>query len=229
MFARSDLSYEAIDLPDRLNFGDDEMTDRSIAFLSQLRQRHSVRDFSDRAVPQEVIENAIRAAASAPSGANHQPWHFVAVRNAEIKHKIRHAAEEEERKFYTESASDEWLNALAPLGTDSTKTHLTQAAWLIIVFAQRWGEFDDGSRYKNYYVQESVGIATGFLLTTLHHVGVATLTHTPNPMGFLRNLLKRPTSEKAVMIIAVGHAAQNAKIPKVSTIKKPFQEIATII
>jgi nitroreductase len=175
-----------------------------------------------------VIEQCIRTAGTAPSGANHQPWHFVAISEREFKHRIRQAAEQEERKFYDGGAGEEWLKALEPIGTNFDKPHLDIAPWLIVIFGQRWGEFDDGTRFKNYYVPESVGIATGFLIAALHHAGLTALTHTPNPMKFLNTLLQRPSSEKPVMILAVGHPADDATVPAVAKIKKPLEEILTV-
>ncbi len=228
MFSRDNLEYRAIDLPHRAEMSDDQMQAAARAFYDRMKTRCSVRDFSPRPVPRAVIEDCIRTAGSAPSGANHQPWHFAAVGNRELKHRIRLAAEEEERRFYQGAAGDEWLKALEPIGTNDQKPHLDIAPWLIVVFAQRWGQFDDGTRFKNYYVPESVGIATGFLLTALHHAGLVSLTHTPNPMKFLNELLGRPASEKPVMIIAVGHPAADATVPAVSRIKKPLGEILTV-
>lgn len=228
MFAREHIEYEALDLPDRMDLSDAEMLASAKAFYDKMKTRHTVRDFSDRPVSRDVIEACIRAAGSAPSGANHQPWHFVAISNPEIKHQIRLAAEEEEKKFYDGGASDEWIKALEPIGTSADKPHLDIAPWLIVIFAQRWGHFDDGTRFKNYYVPESTGIATGFLLTALHHAGLVSLTHTPNPMKFLTDLLGRPESEKPIMILAVGHPSEDAKVPKVAKIKKPLDEILTV-
>lgn len=227
MFARDDMNYEAVALPDRMNLSDDEMQDAAAAFYDKMKRRHSVRDFTNRDVPKAVIEQCIQAAGTAPSGANHQPWHFIAISNPAVKHEIRLAAEEEERQFYAGGGGDEWIKALEPIGTTAEKPHLDIAPWLIIVFAQRWGEFDDGTRYKNYYVPESVGIATGVLLTALHHSGLVTLTHTPNPMRFLNDKFERSQSEKPVMIIAVGHPAEDATVPSVAKIKKPLNEILT--
>jgi len=204
------------------------MMDAAKDFYEKMRQRHSVRDFSDKPVPREVIQSCIQTAGSAPSGANHQPWHFVAIQDTSKKRQIRIAAEEEERAFYDGGASDEWIRALEPIGTGPEKPHLEIAPWLIVIFAQRYGEFDDGTRYKNYYVNESVGIATGFLLAALHHAGLAALTHTPNPMKFLNALLDRPNSEKPVMIIPVGFPADNATVPSVAKIKKPLDEILSV-
>jgi nitroreductase len=228
VFAKDRITYSALPLPDRLDWSDDEMSRAARAFHDTMRRRHTVRDFTERPVPRAVIEDCIRTAGSAPSGANHQPWHFVALANAADKHRIRLAAEEEERAFYAGGGGDEWIRALEPIGTTAEKPHLDIAPWLIVVFAQRWGEWDDGTRYKNYYVPESVGIATGFLLAALHHAGLVSLTHTPNPMRFLNAMLDRPSSEKPVMIIATGHAAADATVPAVAKIKKPLQQILTV-
>lgn len=216
------------DTLDRAKVTDADALDRAEAFRAEIATRRTVRDYDPAPVPQEVIEACIAAAGTAPSGANQQPWHFVAVRDPETKRQIREAAEAEERKFYEGGAGDEWLEALAPIGTDADKPHLEDAAWLIVVFAQRWGTKRDGTKQKHYYVPESVGIATGMLLTALHIAGLVTLTHTPNPMGFLRDLLGRPDNEKATMIIAAGHPAQNATVPKMAKIKKPLSEILTV-
>ncbi|MCB1365045.1 MAG: nitroreductase family protein [Rhodobacteraceae bacterium] len=228
MFAREKLDYSAIPLPDRADMDDAQMQAEAQAFLARMRTRHSVRDYTGRPVDRAVIEACIRAAGTAPSGANHQPWHFAAIAEPGLKARIRAEAEEEERRFYAGGAGDEWIKALEPIGTNAEKPHLTIAPWLIVVFAQRWGEFDDGTRYKNYYVPESVGIATGFLLAALHHAGLCTLTHTPNPMKFLNGALGRPASEKPTMIIAVGHPAADATVPSAAKIKKPFEVISSV-
>lgn len=228
MFSKDHIKYEAVNLPDRSDFSDVQMLDEAKAFYDRMKRRHTVRDFSDRPVPREVIEECVRTAGTAPSGANHQPWHFVAISEPAFKHRIRLAAEEEERRFYAGGAGDEWLKALEPIGTDDSKPHLDIAPWLIVVFAQRWGYFDDGTRFKNYYVPESTGIASGFLLAALHHAGLVALTHTPNPMRFLNGMLGRPESEKPIMIVAVGHPAENAEVPKVAKMKKPLEEILTV-
>ncbi|WBU61652.1 nitroreductase family protein [Paracoccus albus] len=228
MFAREHIEYEAIDLPDRIDLSDEEMQSAARAFYEKMKARHTVRDFSDRPVARAVIEDCVRTAGTAPSGANHQPWHFVAIADPAFKKRIRDAAEEEERRFYEGGAGDEWLKALEPIGTNDSKPHLEDAPWLIVIFAQRWGYFDDGERFKNYYVPESTGIATGFLLAALHHAGLVALTHTPNPMKFLNEMLGRPDHEKAIMIVAVGHPRDDAKVPKVAKIKKPLNEILTV-
>ena len=228
MVSRSTLSYEAIPLPDRTSLSESEMMIAAQAYYKKMLGRHSVRDFSDKAVPREIIETCIKTAGTAPSGANHQPWHFVAIQDADKKRQIRLAAEEEERAFYAGGGGDEWIKALEPIGTGPEKPHLEIAPWLIVIFAQRYGEFDDGTRYKNYYVNESVGIATGFLLSALHQAGLVSLTHTPNPMKFLNGLLDRPSSEKPVMIIPVGFPSDDATVPAVAKIKKPLSKILSI-
>lgn len=228
MFAKDGIKFQSIDLPDRSNLSPEQMWIRAEAFRETMIKRHTVRDFSDQPIDEKIIRSCVQTAGTAPSGANHQPWHFVAVSNVDHKHRIRLAAEEEERKFYAGGAGDEWLQALEPMGTNPQKPHLEIAPWLIIVFAQRWGEFDDGTRYKNYYVPESVGIATGFLLTAIHQAGLVALTHTPNPMRFLNSLLERPKSEKPVMIIAVGEPSEKATIPAAAKIKKPLDEILSV-
>lgn len=220
--------YTAIPLPDRLDYSDAEMLQRSADFLQHMKKRHTIRDFRPKPVAREVIENCIATAGTAPSGANQQPWHFVAVSNPAIKAQIRQAAEEEEEKFYSGGGGDAWLKALEPIGTHADKPHLDIAPWLIVIFAQRWGQNADGSKRKHYYVPESVGIATGLLITALHNAGLCTLTHTPNPMAFLNGIFERPASEKPVMIVAVGHASSDATVPAVAKNKKPLDEILTI-
>lgn len=229
MLSREQLAYKALPLPPRQAMTDADIQQAALAYYHTMKQRHTVRDFTDREVPEEVIQNCVRTAGSAPSGANHQPWHFVAIRNPAVKHKIRLAAEAEEEKFYAGGGGDEWIKALKPIGTNADKPHLDIAPWLIVIFAQRYGVFDDGSRFKNYYVADSVGIATGFLISALHHAGLYSLTHTPNPMRFLNQLLHRPNHEKAVMILAVGHASKHATVPNVAKIKKPLEEILSVI
>ncbi|QDC09063.1 nitroreductase family protein [Oceanicola sp. D3] len=229
MFSKDQLDFEPIPLPDRADLSDAESLAAARAFLASMEQRHTVRDFSPRPVDRAVIEAAIATAGRAPSGANHQPWHFAAIKGPKAKAAIRAAAEKEEEAFYAGGGGDEWLKALEPMGTDPAKPHLEVAPWLIVIFAQRWGEFSDGTRYKNYYVPESVGIATGFLIAALHHAGLVALTHTPNPMKFLNELLGRPASEKPVMILAVGHPAEDATVPKAAKIKKPLSDIMSVI
>jgi nitroreductase len=203
---------------------DAELEARARAMREELQRRRTVREFSDRPVPRAVIEEAIRAAGTAPNGANRQPWHFVAVADPAIKARIRAGAEAEEREFYR-SAPREWLEALAPLGTDESKPFLDIAPWVIAVFAERWGVDAKGNRMSNYYVQESVGIACGLLLATLHHAGLVTLTHTPSPMGFLGELLGRPPRDKPMMLVVTGHPAADARVPAIT--RKPLDEIAT--
>lgn len=223
------MTYRPLPLPDRFGFSDAEMRARGQAHLAHMRRRHTVRDFSTRDVPQAVIETAVAAAGTAPSGANHQPWHFAAIRDPALKARVRAAAEEEEAAFYDGGAGAEWLRALEPIGTDASKPHLTTAPWLIAVFAQRYGVTDSGERFKNYYVPESVGIATGFLISALHEAGLVSLTHTPNPMKFLTAMCGRPEQEKPVMILAVGHPARDATVPAAAKEKKPLPEILTVL
>ena len=210
---------------DRLN--EDEAIARARAMRDRLKQRRTCRYFSDEPVPREVIEAAIEAAGTAPNGANHQPWHFAVVSSPDRKAAIRAAAEEEERSFYAGKASEEWLAALAPLGTDADKAFLETAPWLIVVFAQRKGGIEEDGKTQNYYVNESVGIACGMLIATLHEAGLATLTHTPSPMGFLRELCGRPEHEKPVMVLVVGHPAEGASVPAHALKKKPLSRIAS--
>lgn len=219
--------YTPLALPHRRDLTPEEMQTEAGAFLDLMRQRHSVRDYSDRPVAREVIEQCVAAAGTAPSGANQQPWHFVAIQDPAMKAKIRAAAEEEEERFYAGGGGDEWLRALEPIGTGSEKPHLDIAPWLIVIFAQRWGE-RDGQKIKHYYVPESVGIATGMLITALHQAGLSCLTHTPNPMRFLNALCDRPDNEKPVMILAVGHPAQDATVPAAAKEKKPLDQILTV-
>jgi nitroreductase len=205
----------------------DEMKKRAAAFREEMQRRRTVRYFSSRPVPREIIEDCLLAASSAPSGANLQPWHFVVISDPIIKRQIREAAEKEEREFYHGRAPQEWLEALAPLGTDEHKPYLEIAPYLIVVFAQSYGLLPDGRKVKNYYVTESVGIAAGMLITAIHHAGLVSLTHTPNPMGFLNQALGRPENERPIMILVVGYPAEDAVVPEIG--KKPLQEIATFI
>jgi iodotyrosine deiodinase len=223
MYRKGEVSYQPLPLPDRLDVPDAQAA--ADAFLAHMRKRHSVRQFATTPVSASVIATCIATAGTAPSGANHQPWHFVAISNADMKAAIRAGAEEEERAFYSGGAGDEWLAALEPIGTGAHKPHLTDAPWLIVIFAQRYGMTDDGTRYKNYYVPESVGIATGILITALHNAGLACLEHTPNPMKFLNELCARPAHEKPVMILPVGYPAENATVPAVAKRKKPLGQI----
>ncbi len=227
MYRKGEVSYQPLPLPDRVQLEPAESLAAAEQFLAYMRKRHSVRDFSTRPVPEAVIAACIAAAGTAPSGANHQPWHFVAISDPAMKARIRDGAEEEERAFYQGGAGDEWLAALEPIGTGVSKPHLTDAPWLIVVFAQRYGRTDDGTRYKNYYVPESVGIATGMLITAIHHAGLVCLEHTPNPMKFLGPLCGRPEHEKPVMILPVGYPAETATVPAVAKRKKPLDQILT--
>lgn len=210
-------------LPD---YGAREMIERSRRFYEAVGKRRTCRYFSDEAVPREVIENALLAAGTAPSGANHQPWHFSVIGSPEAKAKIRAAAEKEERAFYAGKAGKEWLEALAPLGTDEDKPYLETAPWSIVLFGQRRGGVFPGDDRRNYYVTESIGIAAGILLLALHDAGLATLTHTPNPMGFLNRLCGRPANEKPVMVVVTGKPAEGATVPVHATIKKPLDRIS---
>src|SRR4029453_8612489 len=204
-----------------------ELLRRAQEFYEVMRQRRTIRDFSDRPVSREVIEYCIRAAGTAPSGANLQPWHFVAVSDPMIKHQIRVAAEKEEKKFYEHRAPKAWLEALAPLGTDSNKPFLEIAPWLIAVFAQPFRILPDGTRSPTHYAIESVGIATGMLVTAVHSCGLVSLTHTPSPMGFLNRILKRPSYEKPFILLVVGHPAENALVPEIG--RKPLDEISSFV
>lgn len=205
----------------------EEMERRAVAFYEDVRRRRTVREFSDRPVPREIIEHCLLAAGTAPNGANRQPWHFAVVTNPGLKREIRVAAEKEEHEFYTSRAPQDWLDALAPLGTDEHKPFLETAPYVIAVFAQRYKVLPGGSQAKNYYVTESVGIATGILITALHHAGLVSLTHTPSPMNFLNTLLERPSNERPFLLLVVGYPAENATVPAIT--KKPLDEIATFI
>ncbi len=205
----------------------EEMVRRSAAFRAEMQQRRTVRHFSDRPVPREVIEHCLAAATLAPSGANRQPWHFVAVSDPDVKRKIREAAEAEEREFYRHRAPKEWLEALAPLGTDEHKPFLETAPCLIVIFEQRYGLLPDGRSFKHYYANESVGIATGILITAIHHAGLVSLTHTPNPMDFLNDLLDRPDNERPFLILVVGYPADEAVVPDIR--RKTLEEVSTFI
>ena len=208
-------------------FTGEDMQSRSETFLNEMSKRRSIRTFSDRSVPIEIIYNCIQTAASAPSGANKQPWQFVVVKDPAVKAKIRQAAELEEKDFYRHRATKEWLEDLNQFGTDWHKPFLDIAPYLIVVFKQAYDIKDDGSQRKNYYVNESVGIASGFLLAALHHAGLATLTHTPSPMNFLGEILNRAPNEKAFLLIPVGYPAADTTVPEL--IKKPLEEVSTIV
>lgn len=229
MSASEPVEYTPIPLPDfeELPLGD--MRRQAALFYETIRKRHTVRDFSARPVPRDIIETCIRAAGTAPSGANHQPWHFSAVADPEIKRRIRLGAEEEETAFYSGRAGRDWLEALAPLGTDADKSFLEVAPWLVCVFGSRSSRSADGKLRKNYYVPESVSIAAGFLLAALHHAGLATLTHTPNPMGFLNTICGRPPTDKPYLLLVIGYPGERATIPAHALKKKSLGEIATFL
>lgn len=222
------MTYRPLTLPHRVQLPPAQSLQAAQAFRDYMRRRHSVRDFSDATVDRAVIEACIEAAGSAPSGANQQPWHFAAINDPAMKARIRAAAEDEERAFYAGGGGDEWLAALEPVGTGPDKPHLTIAPWLIVVFAQRYGLGADGQRHKHYYVPESVGIACGMLIAAIHHAGLVTLEHTPNPMKFLNALCGRPDNEKPVMILPVGLPAADATVPAAAKIKKPLAEIMSV-
>ncbi len=205
----------------------EEMKQRTADFRKDMQRRRTIRHFSDRPVPREIIEECLLTAGSAPSGANLQPWHFVVVSDPKVKHEIRVAAEQEEDEFYNRRAPQEWLDALSVIGTDEHKPFLETAPYLIVIFGRNQSQLPDGRRIKNYYVNESVGIATGFLITAVHNAGLASLTHTPSPMGFLNNILHVPPDEKPFLILVVGYPAEDAQVPEIS--KKPLEEIATFV
>jgi nitroreductase len=205
----------------------DEMLPRAQAFRELMQRRRTVRDYADTPVPRAVIAEAVRTAALAPSGANQQPWTFVCISDPAVKARIRAAAEEEEKAFYGGRAGEEWLGALSHLGTDWEKPFLETAPWLIAIFGQRWGTGADGEKVKHYYVPESVGIASGFLIAALHNAGLATLTHTPSPMGFLNDICGRPENEKAYILLVVGYPAEGCRVPRIK--KKTLDEVSVWI
>jgi nitroreductase len=216
-----------VPLPSREILSDEEIAIRTANFHTQMALRRTVRDFSDRPVPREVIENCLRTAGSAPNGANLQPWHFVAVNDPALKREIRAAAEAEEKEFYEHRAPNEWLEALAALGTDAQKSFLETAPWLIAIFSQPYRILPDGRKLKHYYATESVGIATGLLIAAVHFAGLVSLTHTPSPMGFLNKLLHRPAHEKPFLLLVVGHPAKGAVVPDIQ--RKPLNEISSFV
>jgi len=205
----------------------EEMEKRAIDFYEDLSRRRSVRDFSSTSIPREIIEHCILAAGTAPNGANKQPWHFAVVETAEVKKKLREAAEEEEHEFYNRRAPQDWLDDLAQFGTDEYKPFLEEAPYLIGIFAENYALDEHGTKEKNYYVKESVGIATGMLITALHNAGLATLTHTPSPMGFLNEVMNRPDNEKPFLLLVVGYPAESVKVPDIK--KKSLKEISSFI
>lgn len=206
-----------------------EMQARATEFHRQMQSRRSVRAFSDTAVPREIIEQCVLTAGTAPSGANHQPWYFACVGSDQKKAEIRVAAEAEEREFYSGRAAQEWIDALAPIGTDADKPYMQIAPWLICIFAQRRGGVREGEDKKNYYIHESVGIATGMLITACHNAGLATLVHTPNPMKFLNEICHRPETEKPFLILVAGYPAKDAMVPNHALVKKPFAQMASFL
>jgi len=219
--------YNFIPLNDFKKYSPEEMIKRSESFYNQIKQRRTVRDFSDNPVSKEVIENCIRAAGTAPSGANLQPWHFVVVSDPKIKKQIKIAAEKEEQEFYANRAPKEWLDALAPLGTDEQKPFLEKAPNLIAIFSKSYDLLPDGRKVKQYYSQESVGIACGILITAIHNAGLVSLTHTPSPMNFLNEILGRPGNERPFLLLVVGYPEKDAKVPDIN--KKKLEEIASFI
>lgn len=218
-------SPEFVPLEGYQEYQPEEMSARAATFYECMRRRRTVRHFSSRPVPREIIEQCVRAAATAPSGANLQPWHFVVVTDNSIKQQIRARAEREEREFYERRAPKEWLEALAPLGTDEHKPFLETAPFLIAIFVERYGRLPDGRQVKHYYPTESVGIATGILITAIQHAGLVSLTHTPSPMRFLNEILKRPSNESCFLLLVVGYPAEDAVVPNIG--KKRFEEVCT--
>ena len=216
-----------IPLQDYVSYSPDQMQQRAEAFYQQIKKRRTVREFSSYPIPEGVIEHCLLAAGTAPNGANKQPWHFAVVKDADIKKKIRIAAEEEEYEFYNRRASEDWLEDLVPFGTNEIKPFLETAPALIGVFSQSYHLDEKGEREKHYYVKESVGIATGILITALHNAGLATLTHTPIPMGFLNTIMKRPSHEKAFLLLVVGYPAEGVQVPDIN--KKKLEEIASFL
>ena len=219
--------YPTVPLQSYREYPVEEMRERVNDFYQEINRRRTVREFSDRPVPLDIIETALLAGGTAPSGANLQPWHFAVVSGADTKKKIREAAEVEEREFYAHRASAEWLAALEPLGTESDKPFLEKAPYLIAVFLQKFGKLPDGRKVKHYYPVESTGIATGMLITALHAAGLATLTHTPSPMKFLNQILGRPKSERPFLLLVVGYPTEDAVVPDIS--RKPLQDFASFV
>ncbi|MGH8015282.1 MAG: nitroreductase family protein, partial [Candidatus Zixiibacteriota bacterium] len=218
---------KCVPLTTYLEYQPDEMKKRASAFYDEMKRRRTIREFSNRAVPKEIIENCIRTAGTAPSGANMQPWHFVVVSDLETKKKIRTEAEIVEKDFYERRAPAYWLEALAPLGTDENKPYLEEAPYVIVVFSKRYSLGPRGEKQHNYYLPESVGIATGFLVAAIHNAGLACLTHTPSPMGFLREVLNRPIYETPFIVLVVGYPKSDARVPDIG--KKELPEIATFV
>ncbi|WP_395338021.1 nitroreductase family protein [Ningiella sp. W23] len=227
-------NHEQQALADFIEYPEAQMLRRAEDFYKDIKRRHSIRMFSERAVDKAIIENCIKAAGTAPNGANRQPWHFAAIHSADVKRQVREQAEAHERRFYGGSAGEQWLDALKPLGTDAQKPYLETAPWLIAVFSQKKSSSDEkqngsASKQQNYYIHESVGIATGFLITALHHAGLATLTHTPKPMSFLSKICKRPDDERPYMLIITGYPSADATVPTHALQKKTLDEIASFL
>jgi nitroreductase len=220
-------TYPFIPLPGYREYPVENMRERVAAFFEDVRRRRTVRDFSDRPVPRDIIEIALRAAGTAPSGANLQPWHFVVISGSETKKRIREAAETEEREFYEHRASPEWLDALAPLGTDSDKPFLETAPYLIAVFLKKYSNLPDGRKVKHYYPVESTGLATGLLITALHLAGLVCLTHTPSPMKFLNEILDRPLTERPFLLLVTGYPAKSATVPDIR--RKSLNQYASFV
>lgn len=221
------MTTATIALPPRESLSDEQRLQRAAAFADDMGRRRTVREYRDTPVPRAIIEQCLRAAGTAPSGAHQQPWRFVAVSDPVVKRRIRAAAEAEEREFYARRAPDEWLQALLPLGTDADKPFLEVAPWLIAVFYERFGVDEKGARHKRYYPHESVGIATGLLIAALHHAGLATLTHTPSPMGFLGSVLGRPRNEMPFLLLVVGHAVDHCRVPDIERL--PLEAYASFV
>lgn len=216
-------------LPDYLELPVEDMRARAREYFLEMRRRHTVRSFSDRPVPLDIIMDCIRTAGTAPSGANHQPWYFSVIGSPEIKAEVRRKAEAEERTFYAGKAGEEWLSALDPLGTDDCKPFLETAPWLIAIFSQRRGGVSVVETRKNYYISESCGIATGFLIAALHHAGLATLTHTPKPMNFLNDICGRPETDKPYILLVTGYPSSDATVPLHALVKKPLEDISNYL
>ena len=221
--------HDASPLTDYIEYPSEQMLARSEQFYEDIKRRHSIRKFSDRAVDKRIIENCIKAAGTAPNGANHQPWHFVAIQSPEVKKQVREQAELHEQGFYSGRAGEEWLDALKPLGTDASKPYLEHAPWLIAIFSQKKGGLNPEDKNTNYYVHESVGIATGFLINALHSSGLVTLTHTPKPMSFLSKICQRPDDERPYMLLIAGYPAEDATVPKHAQSKKSLEEILSFM
>ena len=213
--------------PGVLQFSEEEMKKRAAEFRELMQKRRTVREFSDKPVPREIIENCLLAAGTAPNGANKQPWHFAVVSDPKVKQEIRIAAEEEEHEFYNHKAPDDWLEDLVPFGTNEFKPFLEKAPYLIAIFSQSYHLDEEGNKEKHYYVKESVGIATGMLITAIHNAGLVSLTHTPSPMGFLNEILNRPSHEKPFLLLVVGYPDDEIQVPDIT--KKSLEEISSFI